>query len=471
MDYTRGIRRPIIALAFIAGLLLGWVILGWWLWPVEWSDADPWDLRPEHQAKYVNLVAEEYWQTKDVYQATTALAGWEIEALANLMAAMQCQACGSQESQQLAALAAALRLPASNALPSTEKASSLTSPLKVQGQPVIWGAVLSASMPVVAIAIIVSLRLLNMGTGQARKQQIEQQRVQAQQAQEQQIRVQQPGAQQAGVQQPGAERAQAQQIGVQQPGVQQAGVQQPGAEQPQAQQIGVQQPEAQQPQEQPTAQTMSRDKVKQSQDLLAQMQDRLLNLQGQVPEIQPAVAQMLEQMSELQEKMGGMTPAEMQERAKQIQEQIGQMQGLPEDRLPPEARAELARMQQQMAQVMGQTMVQMQQAAVQQAAVQQAAVQQAAGPQPPAIQQAEGLLAGDDEEEEGGIDLGDLDITAEDLASLFEAEEEGDPYLQALGEGLEDIDMLDLLEECKEVADDLERGNALVAELIRERDY
>ncbi len=175
---------------------------------------------------------------------------------------------------------------------------------------------------------------------------------------------------------------------------------------------------------------------------------------------------MLEQMSELQGKMAEMTPAEMQERAKQIQEQIGQMQGLPEGRLPPEARAELARMQQQMAQVMGQvmgqTMAQMQQAAVQQAAVQQAAVQQV-----PAIQQAEELLA----EEEYELDLGDLDLTEEGLASLFEVEEEEDPYLQALSEGLEDIDMLDLLEECQEVANDLGRGNSLVAELIRERDY
>ena len=62
-----------------------------------------------------------------------------------------------------------------------------------------------------------------------------------------------------------------------------------------------------------------------------------------------------------------------------------------------------------------------------------------------------------------------LEITAEDLASLFEDEAEDDPYLRALSEGLEDIDMFDLSEECQEVANDLMRGNSLVAELIRER--
>ncbi|NTW09400.1 MAG: hypothetical protein HGA28_07520, partial [Anaerolineaceae bacterium] len=27
--------------AFIAGLFIGLVILGWWLWPVQWYDASP----------------------------------------------------------------------------------------------------------------------------------------------------------------------------------------------------------------------------------------------------------------------------------------------------------------------------------------------------------------------------------------------------------------------------------------------
>jgi len=35
--------------AFIVGLFIGLVILGWWLWPVQWTDAAPSDLRPEFQ--------------------------------------------------------------------------------------------------------------------------------------------------------------------------------------------------------------------------------------------------------------------------------------------------------------------------------------------------------------------------------------------------------------------------------------
>jgi hypothetical protein len=44
-----------------AGLLVGLVIglaLGWWVWPVQWSDTDPSDLREQHQIAYVQMVAD-----------------------------------------------------------------------------------------------------------------------------------------------------------------------------------------------------------------------------------------------------------------------------------------------------------------------------------------------------------------------------------------------------------------------------
>jgi len=361
--HTRGIRRPIVALAFVAGLL-GWTVIGW----------GPWSL--------------------------------------------------------------------------------LTSLLEGREQPIIWGSVLSMPIPVVATTIIVSLRLWKAGQeadrGQrmgaqpralapegptaarlALAQQIEEQRLQEQwRAQEQQAQKQQIEARWI-QEQPGAQPAQEQQTWAQQT---------------------QEQPAAQQTQEQPMApMPQQADQMKPVEDWLAQMQDRLMQMQEQVPEMQQPVAQLLAQLRQVQEKMPQMTLSEIQDQMRQVHMQLGATySGLPEG-IPPQAQAELARMQQQMAQmmaqVMAQTMAQMQQPAVQQPAVQQPAVQQ-------------------DQEE---INLHDLDLTSEDLASLFEVEEVENPYVAAISEGLEDIDMFDLLEECKEAADQLRRGNSLALERIRER--
>ncbi len=38
------IGLPLLALA--GGLLVGWLVLGWWLWPVQWTEALALDLGP-----------------------------------------------------------------------------------------------------------------------------------------------------------------------------------------------------------------------------------------------------------------------------------------------------------------------------------------------------------------------------------------------------------------------------------------
>lgn len=45
------------AAAFLAGALFGWIVLGWWLAPVEWTDALPADLRSDARLDYVEMVA------------------------------------------------------------------------------------------------------------------------------------------------------------------------------------------------------------------------------------------------------------------------------------------------------------------------------------------------------------------------------------------------------------------------------
>lgn len=78
---------PSVAVAFIAGLIIGLVVLGWWLFPVEWTDATPAQLAPAFQENYVRSVAETYSFDNNQDKVRTALSGWGGEAVACQMAA------------------------------------------------------------------------------------------------------------------------------------------------------------------------------------------------------------------------------------------------------------------------------------------------------------------------------------------------------------------------------------------------
>ncbi len=54
-----GTREKVI-LSFIAGLLIGLIVLGWGLWPVQWKNAAPVDLAPGYRQLYLNTVARIY---------------------------------------------------------------------------------------------------------------------------------------------------------------------------------------------------------------------------------------------------------------------------------------------------------------------------------------------------------------------------------------------------------------------------
>jgi hypothetical protein len=136
-----------LVFAFVVGLVLGWVVIGWWLWPVRWTNSEPWDLRPEHQRTYVALVAESYWRTGDVARAREALDGWDDEGLARLLATMMSQASTPEERQRLADLAEAL------ALPETQE-GGLTSLL--DQRTIVLSALVSALPLVLAIILAVS---------------------------------------------------------------------------------------------------------------------------------------------------------------------------------------------------------------------------------------------------------------------------------------------------------------------------
>lgn len=104
-------RRLRWALLFAAGLLIGWLVIGWWIWPVQWTNAMPWHLQTVYQERYVTMVAETFWHSGDVREAQVALEGWEPAELEEILKALQQQAESDEHRQQVAALADALEFP------------------------------------------------------------------------------------------------------------------------------------------------------------------------------------------------------------------------------------------------------------------------------------------------------------------------------------------------------------------------
>jgi len=70
-----------IVIGFIVGLVLGWFVIGWGIWPVEWTDAHSYDLAPDAKAEYVGLVADSYRQHNDPTQAAAFFKGWTVEEM------------------------------------------------------------------------------------------------------------------------------------------------------------------------------------------------------------------------------------------------------------------------------------------------------------------------------------------------------------------------------------------------------
>lgn len=77
MDAIREqLENPIIAgvTGFVVGLIIGLVVLGWGLFPVEWTDADPSYLRQDLKGDYLRMVIDSYAANQD---AELAIERWK----------------------------------------------------------------------------------------------------------------------------------------------------------------------------------------------------------------------------------------------------------------------------------------------------------------------------------------------------------------------------------------------------------
>ncbi len=61
------LNRPMVlaGIAFVVGVIFGLVILGWWLWPVQWTDASAKQLRADLQEDYLRMAIDSYSRNPD----------------------------------------------------------------------------------------------------------------------------------------------------------------------------------------------------------------------------------------------------------------------------------------------------------------------------------------------------------------------------------------------------------------------
>ena len=108
------IKKPLLIIlisVFSVGMLLGWLVIGWWLWPVEWTSYHPEQSSSNYQQMLVNWAADRYWQTGDATQVRPAFANWPSQDLAKLLLTMQRQTKDVEARRRLIALTDALGLP------------------------------------------------------------------------------------------------------------------------------------------------------------------------------------------------------------------------------------------------------------------------------------------------------------------------------------------------------------------------
>lgn len=105
---------------FLVGLAIGWLAIGWGLWPVQYYDTDPQDLRLSHKEAWILMVADSYNLNQDDEAARERLRGFEEGEVGEIISSLIARAEEDGDlptAQRLRDLAGAVGVTLPGALP------------------------------------------------------------------------------------------------------------------------------------------------------------------------------------------------------------------------------------------------------------------------------------------------------------------------------------------------------------------
>jgi len=146
-----------LVIGLVVGLIIGLPILGWWVFPVEWYDADPFDMRQSYQEAYISMLADSYTLNTNVALARQRVEGWDPKDLGQVFGQLKASVSDGAQVQRLDKLAAALGVRA-EAAPSDPAAQPTTASTLLRRLAPIFGIVLAAVL--VVAGVMVGLPLL-----------------------------------------------------------------------------------------------------------------------------------------------------------------------------------------------------------------------------------------------------------------------------------------------------------------------
>jgi len=157
----RFVQERKILIALIGGALLGLLLglaIGWWWWPVEWTNSTPGNLRSDFQSDYITWVADQYAESGDVASAGRKLGVeyWKEGQLAETLEKLAAERSG-QEAARLRTLATNLE-----ALPEPTPAPETATGVGFRSVAMVCGAALLVIAFVGAAALLIG-RLRGMG--------------------------------------------------------------------------------------------------------------------------------------------------------------------------------------------------------------------------------------------------------------------------------------------------------------------
>ncbi len=149
------VQRRETQIALIVGAALGLLLglaVGWWWWPVEWTNSTPANLRQDFQNDYIVWVAEQYASAGDLEWARSKLGVeyWKEGQLGETLEGLAVD-CGGEEAIHLRALAQVLEPVPAATLAAQEPTSTPAAPEQVVG---IHSVAMVCGVALLAVALV-----------------------------------------------------------------------------------------------------------------------------------------------------------------------------------------------------------------------------------------------------------------------------------------------------------------------------